>query len=227
MDFHERTLEDENIRGLIRAARGIVEGNLKQETDSKLSDELGKLSKYLQVISKKLQAAESEIETASTQIPHGADQLQGVTRFTEEEVHRVLEIVEKVIESHDTLAAEWETLKFNLRGELLQRPQLKGEAEGIATMLRGEKKLLMDLMTALSFQDVAAQWLKKISSDMTGVQSRIRRLNGALGQKGMESGQRTVPEGKEAVSSGASMRSSSDRKIAQMDVDRLLKEHGL
>lgn len=44
--------------------------------------------------------------------------------------------------------------------------------------------MLMDLMTALSFQDVAAQWLKKISSDMTNVQSRIKRLNSSLNVKG-------------------------------------------
>lgn len=223
MDFHEQTIEDENIRGLIRAARGIVEGELKQKTDAKLSDELGKLAKYLQAISKKLQVAESEIETASSQIPHGADQLNGVTRFTEEEVHRVLGIVEKVIESHDTLAAHWETLKTDLHGEIFQRPRLKREAEEIGTLLRGEKKLLMDLLTALSFQDVAAQWLRKISSDMTGVQSRIRRLNHSLNQKGTEG----AGESKQGMPVSAGTPFSDSRKIAQTDVDKLLKEHGL
>jgi|GEM_PF-3968235 len=223
MDFHER-MEDENIRGLILAARGIVETNLKQKADAKLSDELGKLAKYLQAISKKLQLAESEIETASTQIPHEADQLNGVTRFTEEEVHRVLGIVEKAIEGHDAITTQWEMLKRDLLGEMMQRPLLKRGAEEMGDMLRGEKKLLMDLLTALSFQDVAAQWLRKISSDMTGVQSRIRRLNGTLSQKESESGRKPAPsESKEPMAPNF----SGARKVAQTDVDQLLKEHGL
>lgn len=226
MDFHEPMLEDENIRGLIRAARGIVEGNLNQRADSKLSNELGTLAKYLQAISKKLQVAESEIETASTQIPHDTDQINGVTRFTEEEVHRVLGIVEKVIENHDVLAAVWEKLKGNLHGEILQRPALKRETDEIGAMLRSEKKLLMDLITALSFQDVAAQWLRKISSDMSGVQSRIRRLNHSLNQKGSDAASTAPAASREGLPSKGGL-PFSDARVAQTDVDKLLKEHGL
>ncbi|MCG3117631.1 MAG: protein phosphatase CheZ [Candidatus Manganitrophus sp. SA1] len=229
MDFHESSLEDNNIRGLIRAARGIIEGDLKKEVDQKLSDELGKLAKYLQAISRKLQAAESDIETASSQIPYGTDQIHGVTRFTEEEVHRVLGIVEKVIESHDALANKWESLKTHSQAEMLQRPTLKRQADEIGSTLRDEKKMLMDLMTALSFQDVAAQWLKKISSDMTNVQSRIKRLNSSLNVKGKESG---PPTSAKETDRDANLMKTGNRfagadKMGQTDVDHLLKEYGL
>lgn len=229
MDFHESSLEDNNIRGLIRAARGIIEGDLKKGADQKLSDELGKLAKYLQAISRKLQAAESDIETASSQIPYGTDQIHGVTRFTEEEVHRVLGIVEKVIESHDALANKWESLKTHSQAEMLQRPTLKRQAEEIGSTLRDEKKMLMDLMTALSFQDVAAQWLKKISSDMTNVQSRIKRLNSSLNVKGKENG---PPASSKETDRDANLMKTENRfagadKMAQTDVDHLLKEYGL
>lgn len=229
MDFHESSLEDNNIRGLIRAARGIIERDLKMGADQKLSDELGKLAKYLQAISRKLQAAESDIETASSQIPYGTDQIHGVTRFTEEEVHRVLGIVEKVIESHDALANKWESLKTHSQAEMLQRPTLKRQADEIGSTLRDEKKMLMDLMTALSFQDVAAQWLKKISSDMTNVQSRIKRLNSSLNVKGKESG---PPTSSKETDRDANLMKTENRfggadKMAQTDVDHLLKEYGL
>lgn len=229
MEFHETTLDENNIRGLIRAARGIIEGDLQKGADARLSDELGKLAKYLQAISKKLQAAESDIETASSQIPYGTDQIHGVTRFTEEEVHRVLGIVEKVIESHDALVNQWEALKTHSQTEMMQRPILKRQAEEIGSTLRDEKKMLMDLMTALSFQDVAAQWLKKISSDMTNVQSRIKRLNSSLSAKGKENSPSTSP--KEAARDEnfvkAGNRFTGADKMAQPDVDKLLKEYGL
>lgn len=229
MDFHESSLEDNNIRGLIRAARGILEGDLKKEADQKLSDELGKLAKYLQAISRKLQAAESDIETASSQIPYGADQIHGVTRFTEEEVHRVLGIVEKVIESHDALANKWESLKADSQVEMLQRPALKRQVDEIGSTLRDEKKMLMDLITALSFQDVAAQWLKKISSDMTNVQSRIKRLNSSLNVKGKEG---APPTSSKETDWGANMIKTGNRfagadKMGQTDVDNILKDYGL
>lgn len=229
MDFHESSLEDNNIRGLIRAARGILEGDLKKEADQKLSDELGKLAKYLQAISRKLQAAESDIETASSQIPYGADQIHGVTRFTEEEVHRVLGIVEKVIESHDALANKWESLKADSQVEMLQRPALKRQVDEIGSTLRDEKKMLMDLITALSFQDVAAQWLKKISSDMTNVQSRIKRLNSSLNVKGKEG---ASPTSSKETDWGANMIKTGNRfagadKMGQTDVDNILKDYGL
>jgi chemotaxis regulatin CheY-phosphate phosphatase CheZ len=220
MDFHEPLVEDANIRSLIRAARGIVEGDLKKGADAKLSDELGKLAKYLQAISKKLQAAESDIETASSQIPYGTDQLHGVTQFTEEEVHRVLGIVEKLTESHDALASQWELIKANSETEWAHRPLVKRQAEEIGSTLREEKKMLMDLMTALSFQDVAAQWLKKISSDMTNVQSRIKRLNSSLSLKGKENADK---EGLEKTGK----RLPNTDKMVQTDVDKLLKDYGL
>lgn len=227
MDFHETALEENNIRGLIRAARGIIEGDLQKGADAKLSDELGKLAKYLQAISKKLQTAESDIETASSQIPYGTDQIHGVTRFTEEEVHRVLGIVEKVIESHDALANKWELLKNHSQAEMMQRPVLKRQADEIGSTLRDEKKMLMDLMTALSFQDVAAQWLKKISSDMTNVQSRIKRLNSSLNMKGRENSPSPKTSGEDANLVKAGNRLIGADKMAQTDVDLLLKEYGL
>lgn len=227
MDFHETTLDETNIRSLIRAARGIIEGDLQKGVDAKLSDELGKLAKYLQAISKKLQAAESDIETASSQIPYGTDQLQGVTRFTEEEVHRVLGIVEKMIESHDALANKWELLKANTQTEIVLRPALMRQADEIGSTLRDEKKMLMDLLTALSFQDVAAQWLKKISSDMTNVQSRIKRLNTSLSVKGKDNSPPTKPAHREADLDKAGNRFTASDKMAQTDVDKLLKEYGL
>ncbi|NKE73082.1 protein phosphatase CheZ [Candidatus Manganitrophus noduliformans] len=227
MEFHESPIEDNNIRGLIRAARGIIEGDLKKGADAKLSDELGKLAKYLQAISKKLQAAESDIETASSQIPYGTDQIYGVTRFTEEEVHRVLGIVEKVIESHDALANKWESLKTHSQAEMLQRPTLKRQADEIGSTLRDEKKMLMDLMTALSFQDVAAQWLKKISSDMTNVQSRIKRLNSSLNVKGNIPPTSTKETDRDEDFEKTGNRFAGADKMAQTDVDHLLKEYGL
>jgi chemotaxis regulatin CheY-phosphate phosphatase CheZ len=229
MDFHEPLVEDANIRSLIRAARGIVEGDLQKGVDAGLSDELGKLAKYLQAISKKLQTAESDIETASSQIPYGTDQLQGVTRFTEEEVHRVLGIVEKLTENHDALAGQWDLLKANSEMEWAHRPLVRRRVEEIGSALRDEKKMLMDLMTALSFQDVAAQWLKKISSDMTSVQSRIKRLNSSLSVRGKESGppaSRNTEADKEGLEKTGKRLSVAD-KMAQTDVDQLLKQHGL
>lgn len=229
MDFHESSLEDNNIRGLIRAARGIIEGDLKKGADQKLSDELGKLAKYLQAISRKLQAAESDIETTSSQIPYGTDQIHGVTRFTEEEVHRVLGIVEKMIESHDALANKWESLKAHSQAEMLQRPMLKRQADEIGSTLQHEKKMLMDLMAALSFQDVAAQWLKKISSDMTNVQSRIKRLNSSLNLKGKENSPPTLPKeaDRDANFVKARIRFATADKMAQTEIDNLFKEYGL
>lgn len=228
MDFHEPLLEDHNIRGLIRAARGIIEGDLKKGADAKLSDELSKLGKYLQAISKKLQAAESDIETASSQIPYGTDQIHGVTRFTEEEVHRVLGIVEKMIESHDTLTNKWELLKANSEPEIIRRPTLKRQADEIGSTLKDEKKMLMDLMTALSFQDVAAQWLKKISSDMTNVQSRIKRLNSSLSVEGKENSRHTsLKKETDDLLQKAGKRFGGADKMVQNDVDNLLKEYGL
>lgn len=227
MDFHERRLEEDPLRGLLDEARGIVAGSLKREgTDRKLSDELGRLSDYLEAISSKLKTAEVEIEGASTQIPQETDQLTGVTRFTEQEVHRVLGYAERALSSHDKLVTQWEALKGELHGEIDSRRQRR--CDELVTALEEEKRNLMDLITALSFQDVAAQWLQKISSDMNGVQSRIKKLNGAFKPKGIEAGRPTAPEkgGAPDSFSKAAARFSRADKLAQTDVDRLLKEHG-
>ncbi|MBI3805827.1 MAG: protein phosphatase CheZ [Nitrospirae bacterium] len=170
-----------------------------------------------------------EIEGASTQIPYGTDQLSGVARFTEQEIHRVLGFAEKALASHDKLLIQWDGLKGDLRQGVNSAERRNRRFSDLEAALGEEKKTLMDLMTALSFQDVAAQWLKKISSDMNGVQSRIKKLNGSLNPRGIDSSRQTAPERAEMADtfSKTAGRFSGVGKMAQADVDRLLKEHGL
>lgn len=79
------------------------------------------------------------------------------------------------------------------------------------------------------FQDVAVQWLRKISSDMSNVRSRIKRLNRSLSVKGIEKGRQALQNDadKDERSLKTGKRFPIADKMAQPDVDKLLKEYGL
>lgn len=103
-------------------------------------------------------------------LPQVSAQLSDLTRLTEEGTHQVMGLTEEI---QDNRAAIDKAL-----GALAAKadPALKEQIAGIKTRMAADDKRLMDIMTALSFQDLVGQRVKKILVILEDVQRKLLEM---------------------------------------------------
>lgn len=215
--------ENQNLQHLINAARAVTDGGLKKGVNAELYKELGDLAKYLNEMFRTLQSAESDMREASAQIPLGRDQLSDVTQFTEQAAHRILEYAEKAIEKQRSLTPSIELLKAMTASGSMDPVKTREHLDRISSLLNDNKKILVDIVFALEFQDLTAQRLRKIETAMQEAQSRILRL---IITFGIKVGGNAVPVDKQEAMLTELSESSKTERLEQGLVDDILKEFG-
>lgn len=215
--------ENQNLQRLINAARAVTDGGLKKGVNAELYKEIGDLAKYLNEMFQTLQSAESDMQEASAQIPFGREQLSDVTQFTEEATHRILAYAEKAIDNQNLLVSSVEFLKTMAASGSMDLVKTREHLDRISSLSGDNKKILVDIVFALGFQDLAAQRLRKIETALQEVQSRILKLIIIFGIK---VGGNTVTVDKQEAMLTELSESSKTERLEQGLVDDILKEFG-
>ncbi len=130
-------------------------------------------------------------------LPQVSAQLSDLTRLTEEGTHQVMGLTEEIQDGR----MEVTKLLDQLAGLATQAKLEAGVSERIASikrLLAVDDKRLLDIMTALSFQDLVGQRVKKILVILDDVQRRLLEMIVVFGNK---------PEGE---------RRADDRRAGQM-----------
>lgn len=220
--------EEAKLKELVNAARTMTEeDDFDSDVTARLYGELGNLAKYLNMMLKEIQSA--ELQKASNQIPLITGQLSDVTRYTEEETHRILEYTEKTMSNHDLMTTSLDSVKAALAGDAPDKAQLTEGVDQVYALAEENKKILMDLLMALSFQDLAGQRMRKIEDLMQEVQSRILKLILALGLKARShsASKSDTPIQAEATATAPKLEGpASAHGLNQGVVDDILKEFG-
>ena len=174
--------EGDSLRELIRAAQSMAgDPHFVTQVNGRIYGELGSLAKHLNTVMKRLEAVERPAEEAIHGIPQATDQLSDITKLTEEGTHRVMEYTETAMDNHDRMIHDLKALKQSLPPDVLDHHDVKEKVAALGLLLQDNKKILMDLFTALEFQDLAAQRVKKIRAELQEVESRVLKLIVAMG----------------------------------------------
>jgi chemotaxis protein CheZ len=187
-----------------------------------LYGELGGLAKDLNNMLMRQEDVESQVKAASEDLPLLSNQLLDVNRFTEEETHKILEYTEKVLDNHALIAARLRETKIMLSGEPLDRPGLEKKLGEMTGLVKENNKVLMDILTGLSFQDLAGQRMKRMDVILQDLQSRILRLVVTYGME-KRNEDKCVSKKRELLNE---LQSSTGVKLAQGEVNDILKEYG-
>jgi chemotaxis protein CheZ len=187
-----------------------------------LYGELGGLAKDLNNMLMRQEDVESQVKAASEDLPLLSNQLLDVNRFTEEETHKILEYTEKVLDNHALIAARLRETKIMLSGEPLDRPGLERKLGEMSGLVNENNKVLMDILTGLSFQDLAGQRMKRMDVILQDLQSRILRLVVTYGME-KRNEDKCVSKKRELLNE---LQSSTGVKLAQGEVNDILKEYG-
>lgn len=187
-----------------------------------LYGELGGLAKDLNNILMRQEDVESQVKAASEDLPLLSNQLLDVNRFTEEETHKILEHTEKVLDNHGLITARLREIKKILEAEALNREEIDKKLGEMTGLVDENNKVLMNILTGLSFQDLAGQRMKRMDVILQDLQSRILRLVVTYGLEKRKEDQ-GLSKKRELLNE---LQSSTGVKLAQGEVNDILKDFG-
>ena len=140
----------------------------------KLYAELGELARFVENATRALSQASAPIVSGSTALPEAASHLIDLNKMTEAGTLEVMRLTEMIQDNRGRtlkeLAAIMETL------EAVDCTTLAKRVQSTALGLAQDDKLLTEIMTALSFQDLVAQRVKKLVGILNDVQDKLMEL---------------------------------------------------
>ena len=187
----------------------------------KLYGELGELARYLELAMRKVSEIGAPLASDSALLPQATAHLLDLNKMTEEGTLEVMRLTEMIQDNHARVAKELAVVVSAL--EAVDCQALAAHLRIIAQGLAQDDKHLMDIMTALSFQDLAAQRVKKLVTIVEDVQCKLVELVVVFGLEQ----EVAVPETKgKAGEMLRQLEASKSTAIKQDLVDELLSEFG-
>jgi chemotaxis protein CheZ len=204
----ERVVEREVARALHKA---LSDSEFYRGVNVDVQTGLNKI--YLELMQLKRETGAlklPEVTVAENLFDEAAHKLDGIIRITERATIEIMDIVEHQMEKADEFAKLIRAGSFN--GQDASQSAL-----GFVDMLNQD---FLRLMTALSFQDITGQHIKKIIDFIKRIEEMISELY--LSHDLMLKDKELNPE-KDAKE----IRDDVERRISQGDIDALLANYGL
>ena len=193
----------------------MLNGNVK------LYDELGELARYLESAMRKVSEIGAPLASNSAQLPQAAAHLLDLNKMTEEGTMEVMRLTEIIQDTRARAVKEMVAIVSTL--EAVDCRTLAARLGKTTHELAQDDKHLMDIMTALSFQDLVAQRVKKLVTVIEDVQCKLVELVVVFGLKE----ERATPETQgKAGEMLRQLEASKSTSIKQDLADELLSEFG-
>ncbi|MFQ5736230.1 MAG: protein phosphatase CheZ [Thermodesulfobacteriota bacterium] len=185
----------------------------------RLREELSRLLEYVEKTKAGLENIENTVMVGSETVPEASLQINAVTGDLETAANTIMTILEEVLAEHDMNHAliadltEWV-------GGLPEKERCKGAAiiSEIGAINERTKKNMMDIFSNMSFHDLSGQKLKKVTTSLSIVQSKLLEIASSFGIKNV-----VVQEAGASKGNGSAI---ANGPMDQDIVDQLLKELG-
>jgi len=187
----------------------------------KLYEELGILARFVDNAMHAISTVTPQIMSSSTQLPTAASHLSDLKKMTEDGTLEVMRLTELLQDHHASMAKELSGVVEALKA--IDCATLAGRLEHVRSILAQDDKHLMEIMTALSFQDLVAQRVKKLVAILDEVQTKLVELVVVFGLQ---------RNGHEAVGTGIAdqmlkqLEESKTTAMKQQVADDLLAQFG-
>jgi chemotaxis protein CheZ len=187
-----------------------------------LYKELGELTRYIETAMRKMDSVRGPVMSTTEQLPMATTHLADLRRLTEEGTHEVMRLVEAIQDDHTSLTKTLADVEH--RAQLRQdNPVLDAVVHQMIEALAVDDKRLMDIMTALSFQDLVAQRVKKLVAIVEDIQHKLLHLIVVFGLEKQQTGSEAQGEAGEMLRQLEASRTGS---MEQRLVDDILTKFG-
>jgi chemotaxis protein CheZ len=201
---------------------GLTPTSEPLDADCRLYVALGTLAKKLDVAYRRLQDLEAPLAATSTQIPQASDHLTDLTALTEQGTHRVMALTEAIQDNRVHLEAMLARLADAMAASGCTQ-SLLDQVKALQPVLAEDDKRLVDIMTALSFQDLVAQRVRKLVTILNDVHHKLVEMVVVFGVDGLPDGAGKEGRANEMLHQLDASRATS---LKQGVVDDILAEFG-
>lgn len=153
-----------------------------ENQEHRLYEELGSLARFVDSARNAISAASPQIISSSIQLPTATSHLSDLSKMTEDGTLEVMRLTEMMQDNHGQIAKELSAVIEVLRA--MDCLTLAGRLRKVTSVLTQDDKYLMEIMTALSFQDLVAQRVKKLVTILDEVQGKLMKLVVVFGLQG-------------------------------------------
>lgn len=153
-----------------------------ENQEHRLYEELGSLARFVDSARNAILAASPQIISSSIQLPTATSHLSDLSKMTEDGTLEVMRLTEMMQDNHGQIAKELSAVIEVLRA--MDCLTLAGRLRKVTSVLTQDDKYLMEIMTALSFQDLVAQRVKKLVTILDEVQGKLMKLVVVFGLQG-------------------------------------------
>ena len=141
---------------------------------AQLYAELGDLARFIDTTMRTLSQFSAPVSSTTEQLPQALSHLTDLRLLTERGTHEVMKQVEAMQEGRAKTSAALDGLAQAIRsGEAAPAQE---HLASIRSVLEADDKRLIDIMTALSFQDLVAQRVNKLATIIDEVEHKLLEL---------------------------------------------------
>lgn len=133
------------------------------------------------------------VDMTREELPEASDQLEAIVETTEKAATRIMDMLEEMQEEQD---AAYAALKKMTEYKRMARDKRDG-VENALSAVDSSRDKIMHIFEELSFQDLTGQRIKRIVSLVKAVESKVKNILEALGEKVPEDAEKRPRPAKE------------------------------
>ena len=192
-----------------------------QNGSRNLYAELGELARFVEHAIRALSQVSAPIASSSACLPAATAHLIDLNKMTEDGTLEVMRLTEMIQDNRGRTLKDLKAIIETL--EAVDCTTLAQRLQTTAAGLGQDEKLLTDIMTALSFQDLVAQRVKKLVVILEDVHEKLMKLVVAFGVRQHRDGRAADGKTEELLRQLEQSRSGA---IKQRTADEILARFG-
>lgn len=193
----------------------------EESGDTQLFEKIGELTRFIDTTIKTISQFSAPMSATTEQLPDATAYLKDLRKLTEDGTHKIMELVEAIEENRKRADRQLEALLNGLASS--DAATVASKIVAIRATLAADNKPLMDIITALSFQDLVAQSVNKLVTIIDEVEHKLLELVVVFGPYTKGAGKA------EASKASAMLKQLSATKNTSMQqdlADEILKQYG-
>lgn len=190
--------------------------------NTQMYDQLGELARFIDTTLKTITKFRDPMSATTEQLPEAVTHLRDLKKLTEDGSHKIMQLVESIQDNHQRLAKELD----EVGKAIAATPGLEKAASTIGTLRTGllaNDKPLVNIITALSFQDLVAQRVNKLVTIIDEVEHKLLELVVIFGPYTKGAGAAEVSKTAEMLKQ---LEASKSTAMNQDLADDILKQFG-
>ena len=190
--------------------------------DTKLYEELGELARFIDTTMKTLSEFSVPVNASTEQLPQAQSHLLNLKTQTEQGTHKVMLEVEAIQDSHTQINKMLKELTQALQQGKVS-PAIVQTIHTVGQQLAQDDKRLLDIMTALSFQDLVAQSVNKLVTILDEVEHKLLQLVVVFGPYQKQAAKKNQDKASEMLKQ---LEATKNTSMNQDLADEILKQFG-